>query len=71
MATESKLPEREHCLLSPSSSGAWLTCTPSAAMMSLMPKQESVWASNGTDAHALAEHKIRTIILGETLLSCP
>ena len=56
--------EKQHAMLSPSSSSAWLNCTPSAAMCALMPKEDTVYTKNGTDAHTLAERKVRKLIEG-------
>lgn len=51
--------ERNHAILSASSSHRWLTCTPSA-QLELEEHQEecSVYAAEGTAAHALAELKL-------------
>lgn len=56
--------EKQHAMLSPSSSSAWLNCTPSAAMCALMPKEDTVYTKNGTDAHTLAERKVRKLVEG-------
>ena len=48
-----------HTLLSPSSSHRWLKCTPSALLESYEPGEASVYAQEGTEAHALAELKLR------------
>lgn len=47
-------PEK-HALLSPSSSHRWLICTPSAMLESYEPNEQSSYAKEGTEAHALAE----------------
>lgn len=47
-----------HALLSPSSSHRWLVCTPSAKLESYEPSSFSVYAKEGTEAHALAELKL-------------
>lgn len=47
-----------HALLSPSSSHRWLHCTPSAMLESAEPSFHSVYAEEGTEAHALAEIKL-------------
>ena len=47
-----------HTLLSPSSSHRWLECTPSAMLESGEPGISSVYAEEGTEAHALAELKL-------------
>lgn len=51
--------KKQHSMLSPSSSSMWLNCTPSASMAALMPEQETVYTTTGTDAHTLAERKVR------------
>lgn len=56
---KAKKEEKKHSMLSPSSSKIWLTCTPSALMMSLMPDEETAFTQEGTAAHALAEYKVR------------
>lgn len=48
-----------HALLSPSSAERWLHCTPSARLESKMPDTGSVYAREGTLAHALAETLLR------------
>jgi len=47
-----------HALLSPSSSHRWLICTPSAMLESAEPGISSIYAEEGTEAHALAELKL-------------
>ena len=49
----------QHALLSPSSSHRWLVCTPSALLESYEPASTSEYAKEGTEAHALAELKLR------------
>ena len=56
---------RKHSMLSPSSSSIWLNCTPSAAMSAFMPQKDTVYTTTGTDAHALAERKVRARVFGE------
>jgi len=52
--------ERAHALLGASSSGRWLTCTPSARLEENFPESpESVYAAEGTFAHELSELEIR------------
>ncbi|RJX25103.1 MAG: DUF2800 domain-containing protein [Dethiobacter sp.] len=53
-----------HALLSASSSHRWLHCTPSARLEETFDEQSSVFAEEGTAAHALSEHKLR-IFLGQ------
>lgn len=53
----------KHALLSPSSSARWLTCPPSARLESKLKdrfgEKSSVYAEEGTKAHAVAELKLR------------
>jgi len=49
----------KHALLSASSSKRWLNCTPSAQLESQFSDMESIYAAEGTAAHALAEHKLK------------
>ena len=46
--------------MSASSSGRWLNCTPSARLEEQFAEEagNSVYAEEGTAAHALAEHKL-------------
>ncbi len=50
-----------HALLSASSSRRWLNCTPSARLEERFAEEagNSVYAEEGTAAHALAEHKLK------------
>ena len=48
-----------HAILSASGSHRWLNCTPSARSELEFEGRESEAASEGTAAHALAEHKLR------------
>ncbi len=50
-----------HALLSASSSKRWLSCTPSARLEEQFQEESggSVYAEEGTAAHALAEHKLK------------
>lgn len=51
----------EHAKLSPSSAGRWLTCTSSVYLEQEMPpEQESPYAAEGTEAHALLERAIKS-----------
>ena len=52
----------KHALLSASSSHKWLVCTPSAKMEASFPDEGSVYAAEGTDAHALAEKRLRHFV---------
>lgn len=49
----------DHAVLSASSSGRWLACTPSARLELEFDNVESEAAREGTAAHALAEHKLK------------
>lgn len=49
----------QHALLSASSSHRWLKCSPSARLEEQFDGEESIYAAEGTAAHALAEHKLR------------
>lgn len=51
--------ERQHALLSASSSHRWLVCTPSAMLEEQFPDTTSDAAKEGTLAHELAEMKVR------------
>lgn len=51
-----------HALLSASGSARWMACTPSAQLEQQFPEQTSVYAEEGTFAHALAELKLRRAI---------
>lgn len=57
--------EREHALLSPSSSHRWMYCTPSARLEENIPSTGSAASEEGTVAHELAEHAIRKYLAGE------
>ena len=48
-----------HAILSASSSKRWLNCTPSARLEQNFPNESSVFAEEGTAAHALGEYKLR------------
>ena len=49
----------KHAMLAPSSAHRWLECTPSAMLESTKPSIPSVYAEEGTEAHALAEIKLK------------
>ncbi|RDY30975.1 DUF2800 domain-containing protein [Lachnotalea glycerini] len=52
-----------HALLSASSSRRWLNCTPSARLEQQFPEDGgSIYAEEGTAAHALAEHKLKRLL---------
>lgn len=48
--------EREHSLLSPSSSSRWLNCTPSARLAETAENKSSVYAEEGTLFHEICEY---------------
>lgn len=48
--------EREHALLSPSSSSRWLNCTPSARLAENAENKSSVYAEEGTLFHDICEY---------------
>lgn len=48
--------EREHALLSPSSSSRWLNCTPSARLAESAENKSSVYAEEGTLFHEICEY---------------
>jgi len=52
----------QHAFLSPSSSGRWFRCPPSARLCEQFPDMGSVFAAEGTEAHRLCE-----FLLHETL----
>ena len=55
-----------HATLSPSAASRWIKCPASVRMEETVPPQkDSVYAREGTAAHALAEMFARTMILGE------
>lgn len=45
----------KHAVLAPSAAKRWMTCAPSAKLESSMPEESSVYALEGTLAHATAE----------------
>lgn len=52
----------EHSVLAPSSSNRWFNCTPSARLCGQFPDEGSVYASEGTEAHALCEFLLRVAL---------
>lgn len=57
--------EREHALLSASGASRWINCTPSARLEEKYGEQStSVFASEGTLAHEIAELYLRLDVLG-------
>ena len=53
---------RAHALLSASASHRWLACPPSAKLEATFPESHSVYADEGTRAHALAEDTLRRFL---------
>lgn len=52
----------KHSLLSPSASERWLHCPPSARLTEDIVKEESIYAEEGTEAHALCEFKVNSLL---------
>lgn len=57
--------EREHALLSPSSSSRWLNCTPSARLAENAENKSSVYAEEGTLFHEICEYCLAQWNAGE------
>ena len=53
---------KAHAILSASSSDRWLHCPPSARLCETYEDKGSDYAAEGTDAHALGEHKLKTVL---------
>ena len=51
-----------HSFLSPSSAPRWFFCSRSAALCDQIPDAGSVYASEGTDAHRLAQYKLNAAL---------
>ena len=51
-----------HALLSASSSHRWLNCPPSARLCEGYEDKNSEYAQEGTDAHSLCEHKLKSAL---------
>jgi len=49
----------EHAFLSASSSHRWIPCPPSAKLEENFENKDSIFAAEGTVAHALAEYKLK------------
>lgn len=49
----------EHAFLSASSSNRWISCPPSARLEENFENKDSIFAAEGTAAHALAEYKLK------------
>ena len=57
-----------HAFLSPSSSVRWYFCPPSAQLCEQFPDQGSVFAAEGTEAHALCEYLLKKALgIGDEL----
>lgn len=56
------MPDSIHSTLSPSSAAIWLKCPPSALLNAKLPQEESEYAKEGTEAHALAEYKLKKLL---------
>lgn len=55
-----------HAVLSASSAKRWMTCPPSARLQEQFEeKEESVYAKEGTQAHEMAEGKLRRYLSEE------
>jgi hypothetical protein len=52
----------EHALLSASSSSRWLACPPSARLTEGYEDKGSGYAAEGTEAHALCEHRLKAAL---------
>lgn len=53
-----------HAILSASSASRWLACPPSARINAELPETTSVYAEEGTRAHALAEKTLKGYLAG-------
>ena len=53
------MPPKGHAVLSASSSERWLNCPPSARLCEAYEDKGSDYAAEGTDAHALAESRLK------------
>lgn len=54
--------KKQHCLLGGSSSERWINCPPSARLTEDIEDVTSVYAEEGSNAHALAEYKLNRAI---------
>ena len=52
----------QHAILSASASKRWMNCTQSASLEKQFADEESIYAAEGTAAHALAEHKLKRFL---------
>lgn len=57
-------------MLAPSAAKRWMTCTPSARVESLLPASTSVYAQEGTYAHAVAESLLRYYLKAQPIAVC-
>lgn len=55
--------EKQHAVLSASSSHKWLKCTPSARLEEQFPNKSSEYMEEGTLAHEIAEFKVKSYFL--------
>ena len=53
-----------HAILSASSSSRWLACPPSARINAELSETTSIYAEEGTKAHALAEKTLKGYLAG-------
>ena len=51
-----------HALLSASSSHRWLNCPPSARLCENYEDRGSEYAQEGSDAHSLCEHRLKSAL---------
>lgn len=51
-----------HAYLSPSSSERWINCPPSMKLSEEFQEEASSYAKEGTEAHALCEHKLKKLL---------
>ena len=60
--------DREHALLSASSSDRWMQCAGSAKLAALYPRKDTKYTLEGTAAHEIAETCARRRVLGEAVI---
>lgn len=63
--------DRDHALLSASSSSRWLACPPSAVANEAYPNQDTAFTQEGTTAHEVAEVIARARLAGITEFDYP
>ncbi len=51
-----------HAILSASASHRWLNCPPSVRLTERIPDNGSIYAAEGSEAHALCEYKLRQLL---------